>query len=169
MQQSPLPGVPVGIKDAIDTRDQPTGFNSPHFEGHFPNIDAASVAVLRAAGAVILRNEGGHRRADLLAALDLAARCRAAFDALAAPFDAVLTPSTPGVAPLGPEDTGAATFNRIWTLLHTPCVNVPGLSGPGGLPVGLTLTGPRFRDRQLLAVAARVGDALGPPPDGEAA
>ena len=112
----------------------------------------------------ILANEAGYSRADLLAAQNLAASCRAGFDEIAAPFDAVLTPSTTGVAPLGPDNTGAATFNRIWTLLHVPCVNVPGLTGADGLPVGVTLTGPRFRDRQILAAAALLGSALASEP-----
>jgi Asp-tRNA(Asn)/Glu-tRNA(Gln) amidotransferase A subunit family amidase len=108
----------------------------------------------------ILANEAGHTRADLVAAQDLAARCRARFDERAAAFDAVLTPSAEGEAPVGLDDTGSATFNRIWTLLHMPCVNVPGLSGPSGMPVGVTLTGPRFRDRHLIAAAALVGAAI---------
>ena len=101
----------------------------------------------------ILHNETGFTRADLLQAWDLAARCRTRFDELASRFAAVLTPSTAGVAPQGLDDTGAATFNRIWTLLHMPCINLPGFVGPGKLPVGLTLTGPRFSDRRLVAVA----------------
>lgn len=108
----------------------------------------------------ILRNDAGHSRADLVAALDLAATCRARFETLVAPFDAVLTPSTSGTAPVGLQDTGAATFNRIWTLLHMPCVNIPGLTDPGGLPVGVTLTGPRYSDRHLLRAAALLGQVL---------
>lgn len=104
-----------------------------------------------------MRNEAGYSRADLRQAYDLAAECRARFDTLAAPYDAVITPSTSGEAPSGLEDTGAATFNRIWTLLHTPCVNVPGFFGPNGMPVGLTVTGPRFSDRRVVAVAALLG------------
>src|SRR5919202_3894659 len=52
--QGPLHGVPVGIKDLIDTADMPTGYGSPIYAGHRPAWDAASVALLRAAGAVIL-------------------------------------------------------------------------------------------------------------------
>lgn len=105
---------------------------------------------------------GGARisRSDLVMALDLAARCRMRFDALAADYDAILTPSAPDEAPPGPQDTGAATFNRIWTLLHTPCVNVPGLLGPNHLPIGVTLTGPRFSDRRILSLARAAHDAL---------
>jgi len=107
-----------------------------------------------------MRNEAGYGRAELRAAYDLAAECRARFDALADGYDGVVTPSAAGIAPRGLDDTGAATFNRIWTLLHTPCVNVPGLSGPGGMPVGLTVTGPRFADRRVVAVAGLLGACI---------
>jgi Asp-tRNA(Asn)/Glu-tRNA(Gln) amidotransferase A subunit family amidase len=49
-----LHGVPIGIKDVIDTADQPTQMGSPIYAGHRPACDAACVAVLRAAGAVVL-------------------------------------------------------------------------------------------------------------------
>jgi Asp-tRNA(Asn)/Glu-tRNA(Gln) amidotransferase A subunit family amidase len=50
----PLHGVPVGIKDIIDTADMPTENGSAIFGGRRTNHDAACVAALRAAGAVIL-------------------------------------------------------------------------------------------------------------------
>jgi Asp-tRNA(Asn)/Glu-tRNA(Gln) amidotransferase A subunit family amidase len=49
-----LHGVPIGIKDVIDTADQPTQMGSPIYRGHRPACDAACVALLRAAGAIIL-------------------------------------------------------------------------------------------------------------------
>ena len=49
-----LNGVPVGIKDVFDTGDLPTEFGSPIYKGRTPRRDAACVARLRAAGAVIL-------------------------------------------------------------------------------------------------------------------
>ena len=49
-----LHGLPVGIKDIIDTADMPTENGSPIFKGHQPAKDATCVAVLRAAGAIIL-------------------------------------------------------------------------------------------------------------------
>ncbi len=49
-----LHGVPVAIKDVIDTRDYPTENGSPVFAGRRPEQDAFCVAALRAAGAVIL-------------------------------------------------------------------------------------------------------------------
>ncbi len=50
----PLHGVPVGIKDIIDTADMPTENGSPLYAGRMPSRDAAVVAMLRAAGAVIM-------------------------------------------------------------------------------------------------------------------
>ena len=50
----PLHGVPIGIKDIFDTGDMPTEFGSKLWAGRTPRRDAAAVARLRAAGAVIL-------------------------------------------------------------------------------------------------------------------
>ena len=50
----PLCGVPVGIKDIFDTADMPTENGTPLHNGRAPRKDAAAVAMLRAAGAVIL-------------------------------------------------------------------------------------------------------------------
>jgi len=50
----PLHGVPVGIKDIFDTADLPTERGSALCAGRTPSRDAAAVALLRAAGAVIL-------------------------------------------------------------------------------------------------------------------
>ncbi len=50
----PLHGVPVGIKDIFDTGDYPTELGSPLWAGRTPRRDAAAVARLRAAGAVIM-------------------------------------------------------------------------------------------------------------------
>lgn len=50
----PLHGVPVGIKDIIDTKDLPTGNGNALDHGRRPSDDAVLVARLRAAGALIL-------------------------------------------------------------------------------------------------------------------
>ncbi|WP_029582343.1 amidase [Bradyrhizobium sp. URHD0069] len=50
----PLHGVPIGIKDIFDTSDMPTEFGSPLWAGRTPRTDAAAVARLRSAGAVIM-------------------------------------------------------------------------------------------------------------------
>ena len=50
----PLHGIPIGIKDIIDTSDYPCELGSPLYAGRRPFEDAAVVARLRAAGAVIM-------------------------------------------------------------------------------------------------------------------
>src|SRR5918992_6119897 len=49
-----LHGIPVGLKDVIDTAELPTEYNSPIYRGYRPKADAACVMALKAAGAVIL-------------------------------------------------------------------------------------------------------------------
>jgi amidase len=53
-RRGPLHGVPIGVKDVIDTFDMPTEMGSPIYRGYRPLADAACVALLRRAGAVIL-------------------------------------------------------------------------------------------------------------------
>src|SRR5690349_16097501 len=52
--RGPLHGVPIGIKDIIDTVDLPTEMGSLIYKGNRSASDAACVAIVRAAGAVIL-------------------------------------------------------------------------------------------------------------------
>src|ERR671914_748170 len=49
-----LHGVPIGVKDIFDTTDMPTEMGSPLWAGRTPRRDAAAVARLRSAGAVIM-------------------------------------------------------------------------------------------------------------------
>lgn len=49
----PLAGIPVAIKDIIDTADYPTEHGTPVFKGRRPQADASVVAQLKAAGAII--------------------------------------------------------------------------------------------------------------------
>ena len=51
---SPIDGMPVGIKDLLETRDMPTQMGCAAYEGNFPSRDNAAVWALREAGAVIL-------------------------------------------------------------------------------------------------------------------
>ena len=52
--RGPLHGIPVGVKDIIDTADMPTTYGSPIYVGHRPEHDADCVGWLREAGAVVL-------------------------------------------------------------------------------------------------------------------
>jgi len=53
-QRGCMYGVPVGIKDVFDTADLPTGYGSDLYTGYQPAADAAVVARLRAAGAIVV-------------------------------------------------------------------------------------------------------------------
>ncbi|MGQ0653294.1 MAG: amidase [Betaproteobacteria bacterium] len=49
-----LHGLPVAIKDLMDTADMPTRYGTPIYDNHHPAADAACVALTRAAGAVVM-------------------------------------------------------------------------------------------------------------------
>lgn len=72
---------------------------------------------------------------------------------------AMLTPSAPGEAPLM-NTTGDSIFNRTWTSLGVPAINLPSGLGPNGLPVGVQLAGRAWADDELLAVAGTVEAAV---------
>lgn len=73
--------------------------------------------------------------------------------------EAIITAAAPDVAPERATGTGDPACNRIWTLLGTPCINVP-LPGKGRLPLGVQLVGRPGRDRELLMTAAWLSDRL---------
>src|ERR1700730_7576490 len=53
-RQGLLHGIPMGVKDIIDSWDQPTTYGSPIYKTHQPLADAATVALARGAGAILL-------------------------------------------------------------------------------------------------------------------
>jgi Asp-tRNA(Asn)/Glu-tRNA(Gln) amidotransferase A subunit family amidase len=86
-------------------------------------------------------------------AMDHADECRRGINQAFGEFDVLLAPSAPGEAPEGLDSTGSPIFQIVWTLLHVPCVNIPGATGPRGLPVGIQFIGRQHDDGALLAVA----------------
>ena len=52
--RGPLHGIPIAVKDLIDTVDMPTAYGSPIYRNHRPAADASCVALAKAAGAVVL-------------------------------------------------------------------------------------------------------------------
>ena len=107
-----------------------------------------------------LRSVRGITARDHEAAQQLAASARAEVAAWFGGFDLLITPSAPDVAPLGFASTGPSTFNRLWTLMGLPCINVPGVLGDGGFPMGLQLIAPYGGDALLLRAAAVLERAL---------
>ena len=125
-----------------------------------------------------VENATGISRAAQLEAFDRIGAARPVVDDILSRYAAVITPSVPDEAPKGLETTGSAAFNVIWTVsflclppmlyelstyssqkaLHTPVVNIPGFVGANGMPIGLSIVAPRYHDRHLLAVSAKVGE-----------
>lgn len=50
----PMHGLPIGIKDVIDTAGILTSYGSPIYNDHVPEIDAAAVAQIRAGGGIVM-------------------------------------------------------------------------------------------------------------------
>jgi Asp-tRNA(Asn)/Glu-tRNA(Gln) amidotransferase A subunit family amidase len=68
-------------------------------------------------------------------------------------YDTVLAPAARGEAPEGLGATGDPVFSRLWTLLQVPCIALPVMRGPHGLPLGIQLIGASASDPALLATA----------------
>ena len=98
--------------------------------------------------------------ADYDAARSVANRARKALRGMFDDFDALLTFSAPGAAPKGLASTGDPRFNRLWTLMGVPCVNVPGHVAEGGLPVGVQVIARFGNDAGALAAARFVEEAV---------
>lgn len=106
-------------------------------------------------------NQGRETNArDYVAAQRTRRNCRAQLDTVFADVDALIAPSATGEAPEKREGTGDPIFNSIWTLLGTPCVNVPGLYGKHGLPVGVQVIGAIEADAAALAAATWLQDVM---------
>jgi Asp-tRNA(Asn)/Glu-tRNA(Gln) amidotransferase A subunit family amidase len=94
------------------------------------------------------------------AARRLASRARQLLAGAMADHDVILTPSAPGAAPHGFATTGDPMFNRLWTLMGAPCVNVAGLNDADGLPLGVQIVGRFGRDHAALEAALFVERAI---------
>jgi Asp-tRNA(Asn)/Glu-tRNA(Gln) amidotransferase A subunit family amidase len=93
-------------------------------------------------------------------AREIADRARAALAGIFGDTDVLLTFSAPGAAPKGLASTGEPRFNRLWTLMGVPCVNIPAYVADGGLPVGVQVIARFGDDAGALAAARFVEEAL---------
>lgn len=93
-------------------------------------------------------------------AMRIASRARHALAKVFEEVDVLLTLSAPGTAPKGLGSTGDARYNRLWTLMGVPCVNVPAHVADGGLPVGVQVIARYGADAEALAAARFVEEAL---------
>ena len=89
-----------------------------------------------------------------------ARRARGALAEIFGDIDILLTFSAPGAAPKGLDWTGDPRFNRLWTLMGVPCVNIPAIVADSGLPVGVQAIARFGDDAGALAAARFVEEAL---------
>ena len=125
---------------------------APEDRAH-PEQLSAQLREMLARGAAIGDDVVGRAR-------DHAARCHELLPSVFADHDVLLVPSVVGEAPEGLDATGDPLFCRMWTLLGTPAVAVPGLLGPHGMPLGVQVVADRDDDAAALAAARSVGDVL---------
>jgi Asp-tRNA(Asn)/Glu-tRNA(Gln) amidotransferase A subunit family amidase len=138
----------------------------------FTKLDAAAARILTFEMARAFAHEAAHHRdrihpmlrariedrastqsQEYVRAVEYAAECRRRLAEHSRNLDAIVTPSATGEAPLGLDSTGDTAMNRLWTLLHGPCITVPAGDGPAGMPLGVQLVRPWGGDAHLLAVA----------------
>ena len=125
---------------------------APEHRAH-PQQLSAQLRELLARGLAVGEDVVDHAR-------DHSARCRALLPSVFADHDVLLVPSAVGEAPEGLDATGDPLFCRIWTLLGTPAVAIPGLRGPHGMPLGLQVVADLDDDAAALAAARSIGDTL---------
>ena len=90
---------------------------------------------------------------DLQSAQTHAGQCRLALGDILDQFDVLVTPSTVGEAPEDLVGVSDSSFNRIWTMMHGPCVTIPAYSGPTGMPIGVQVVGRPGDDANVIEIA----------------
>jgi Asp-tRNA(Asn)/Glu-tRNA(Gln) amidotransferase A subunit family amidase len=108
------------------------------------------------------RCENGYAIAwhDYAAALQAGRQARARLEEAFAGCDVLIAPAATGEAPTGLSSTGNVAMNVVWTLLHVPCVSVPVMKSPSGMPLGLQVIGRLGDDPRTLACAQYIEGAL---------
>jgi Asp-tRNA(Asn)/Glu-tRNA(Gln) amidotransferase A subunit family amidase len=122
------------------------------YERHRERIDPLLRVQLERASAISADEYDAARR--------IASRARRVLADAMTDYDVILTPSAPGAAPRGFATTGDPMFNRLWTLMGAPCVNVAGLSDANNMPLGIQIVGRFGRDRAALEAALFVEQAI---------
>jgi|TARA_B110000881_G_scaffold214302_1_gene226507 Asp-tRNA(Asn)/Glu-tRNA(Gln) amidotransferase A subunit family amidase len=100
-----------------------------------------------------IENGNKHSAREYAEAIDFMKRSYESYKEVFEDYHGVLSPSSPGVAPIGLESTGTAEFNKVWSYLGTPCISLPLLEGEKNLPLGVQLIGERYDDQRFLGVA----------------
>jgi Asp-tRNA(Asn)/Glu-tRNA(Gln) amidotransferase A subunit family amidase len=102
----------------------------------------------------------GLKPSDYDQARGIARRARKTLSDIFSDVDVLLTFSASGAAPKGLASTGDPRFNRLWTLMGVPCVNVPAWITEAGLPIGVQVIARFGNDAGALSAAQFLEDAL---------
>jgi Asp-tRNA(Asn)/Glu-tRNA(Gln) amidotransferase A subunit family amidase len=102
----------------------------------------------------------GHSLARFDEAQRHAIECQRALAAIFDRCDVILTPSTNGEAPADLVSVTASGFNRLWTLMHVPCLTIPAYHGPHGMPVGVQVVGPIGNDIDTMGATQAIANVL---------
>jgi Asp-tRNA(Asn)/Glu-tRNA(Gln) amidotransferase A subunit family amidase len=153
---SDLPLPPI-VEDAYEAQFTIQDYETIHalafeYERHRDQIAPLLRGQLERASAISADEYDAARR--------LASRGRQLLADVMADYDVILTPSARGVAPPDLGTTGDPMFNRLWTLMGAPCVNIAGLNDDSGLPLGIQIVGRFGRDRAALEAALFVEQAI---------
>ena len=77
--------------------------------------------------------------------------------------DLWISPSAPGPAPEGIEQTGDPAMNSPWTHAGMPTMSIPGGNAPNGLPLGFQCAAISSTDEELLVWSEKLGRLLARP------
>ena len=151
------------LGDLIETIDMPEEFAAA--EEALSRIMCHGVArayrddFLRAGGEMsdvlvrIIKQGQAVSEAEFIEACESRDRLKSEFDWMAARYEAIVTLSALGVAPLFAEGTGNPIFSTIWTLIGAPAITLPLLRGDRGMPIGVQLVGRIGDDFGLIRAA----------------
>ncbi|HYM48272.1 MAG TPA: amidase family protein, partial [Burkholderiaceae bacterium] len=115
------------------------------FDNHYDRLPPILRALLEDARTLSAQDYDDARR--------IASHARRALKDAFGDFDVLLTPSAESAAPHGLSSTGSPAFNKFWTLIGTPCVNVPGQRDAMGLPLGVQVIARFGKDHAALEAA----------------
>jgi Asp-tRNA(Asn)/Glu-tRNA(Gln) amidotransferase A subunit family amidase len=143
-----LPASFEGLHSAGDTvsRSEAAAFHRDLYARHaaeYPKHIGESVKAGHAITAVDYLAAQAHRRAF-----------RADMSAVAARYDALVSPTAAGPAPKGLESTGDPFYCAPWSFAGMPSISLPSGAAPDGLPYAVQLSGAPWSEARLLAAAA---------------
>jgi Asp-tRNA(Asn)/Glu-tRNA(Gln) amidotransferase A subunit family amidase len=95
-------------------------------------------------------------------ALDRRPEYLRAIDRILDQYDAIITPSVPGEAPIAVESTGSPIFCTIWSYLGVPAISLPLMQSSRGMPIGVQMIGKKGDDAGLLRNAKWMFEFLRP-------